>query len=62
MGCGCGGRRKAAKAGLVTVGYGVTFPDGTTTNETAPFLTLAEARAAVFQAGGGTIRKLVRKA
>lgn len=61
MACGCGARRKAAKNGLSTVGYVVTFPDGTSTSDSAPFLTLTEARAAVFTAGGGTIRKLVRR-
>ncbi len=63
MGCACGKRRAAgvAKPGDV-LGYSVTYPDGTSTPEAAPFMTIAEAKAEVRMAGGGTIRKLVRKA
>ena len=64
MGCSCGKRRGvgvAAKPGDL-IGYSVTYPDGTATPEAAPFLTIAEAKAEVRMAGGGTIRKLVRKA
>ena len=63
MGCNCGKRRApgVAKPGDV-LGYSVTYPDGTTTPAAAPFLTVAEAKAEVRMAGGGTIRKLVRKA
>ena len=61
MGCGCGARRKSVAAGLTTVGYLVTYPDGSTTPESEPFLTLTEAKIEVRQAGGGTIRKLVRR-
>ena len=43
------------------LGYSVTYPDGTTTPDAAPFMTIAEAKAEVRMAGGGTIRKLVRK-
>lgn len=63
MGCACGKRRAsgvAAQPGEL-VGYSVTYPDGTSTSEDAPFLTIAEAKAEVRSAGGGTIRKLVRK-
>ena len=62
MACGCGARRKAAAAGVVTVGYVVTYPDGSSTPESSPFLSLVEAKVEVRQAGGGTIRKLIRKA
>jgi hypothetical protein len=63
VGCNCGKRRApgVAKPGDV-LGYSVTYPDGTTTPDAAPFLTVAEAKAEVRMAGGGTIRKLVRKA
>ena len=61
MACGCGARRKAKAAGVAVMGYAVTFPDGTSTSTQTPFLTLGEARAAVFNAGGGTIRKIVAK-
>jgi hypothetical protein len=63
MGCGCSKRRAAgvaAKPGDL-IGYSVTYPDGSTSPESAPFLTIAEAKAEVRMAGGGTIRKLVRK-
>jgi hypothetical protein len=64
MGCACGGKRRAsgvaAKPGDL-IGYSVTYPDGTSSPESAPFLTIAEAKAEVRMAGGGTIRKLVRK-
>jgi hypothetical protein len=43
------------------LGYSVTYPDGTSTPDAAPFMTIAEAKAEVRMAGGGTIRKLVRK-
>lgn len=62
MGCSCGKRRSAgAKPGDI-LGYTVTYPDGTASSEAAPFLTIAEAKAEVRMAGGGTIRKLVRRA
>lgn len=64
MGCACGKRRgstTAARPGDV-IGYSVTYPDGTSTPDNAPFMTIAEAKAEVRMAGGGTIRKLVRKA
>jgi hypothetical protein len=63
MGCNCGKRRAAgvaAKPGDV-IGYSVTYPDGTPSPEGAPFLTIAEAKVEVRMAGGGTIRRLVRK-
>jgi len=57
MGCGCGARRRAAASGVTVVGYVVTYPDGTSSSE---FLSLIEAKVEVRQAGGGTIRKVVR--
>ncbi|QGH80021.1 hypothetical protein SEA_NHAGOS_10 [Gordonia phage NHagos] len=60
MGCNCG-KRRSVSAGGQTLGYIVTYPDGTTTPEDAPFLTITEAKAEVRQAGGGTIKRLVRK-
>jgi hypothetical protein len=59
MGCGCSARRKPS-AGTV-IGYLVTYPDGTTTPESQPFMSLTEAKIEVRQAGGGTIRKLVKR-
>ena len=61
MGCGCGARRRAAASGVTLVGYVVTYPDGTSSSETAPFLSLVEAKVEVRQAGGGTIPKVVRR-
>lgn len=61
MGCGCSKRRAVAKDGGVTIGYLVTYPDGTTTPEDQPFLSITEAKVEVRQAGGGTIRKLVKR-
>ena len=51
MGCNCGKRRApgVAKPGDV-LGYSVTYPDGTTTPDAAPFLTVAEAKAEVRMA------------
>ena len=46
----------------MTLGYLVTYPDGTSTPESQPFMTLTEAKIEVRQAGGGTIRKLVKRA
>jgi hypothetical protein len=63
MGCACGKRRgsgTAAKPGEL-IGYSVTYPNGTSSPEAAPFMTIAEAKAEVRMAGGGTIRKMVRK-
>lgn len=64
MGCSCGKRRAASAAGSPgeLLGYAVTYPDGSTTPEEALFLTLAEAKAEVRTWGGGTIRRVVRKA
>ena len=62
MGCACGGRRSAGVKPGDILGYTVTYPDGTASPEAAPFLTIAEAKAEVRMSGGGTIRKLVRKA
>lgn len=64
MGCACGKRRgsgAAAKPGE-PLGYSVTYPDGSVTPSEALFLTIAEAKAEVRTWGGGTIRKVVRKA
>lgn len=61
MACGCGARRRAKAAGYKTVGYVVTYPDGTSSPENAPFLSIVEAKVEVRSAGGGTIRKVVRK-
>jgi len=58
MGCGCGARRRAAASGMTILGYTVTYPDGTTSPD---FLSITEAKVEVRQAGGGTIRKVVRK-
>lgn len=60
MGCNCG-KRRAVRAGGETLGYQVTYPDGTSTPTDAPFLTITEAKMAVREAGGGTIKRLVRK-
>ena len=60
MGCNCG-KRKTAYAGGETLGFQVIYPDGTSTPEDAPFLTAMEAKLAVREAGGGTIKRLVRK-
>lgn len=54
MSCGCGGggrRRTRPAAGYE---YVVTTPDGI---ELAPMLSALEARRAVRQSGGGTIRR-----
>ncbi len=64
MPCSCGKRRASgpnARPGD-TLGYSVTYPDGTSSPENALFMTIAEAKAEVRMAGGGTIRKIVRKA
>lgn len=61
MGCGCSKRRAAVKDGGVTIGYLVTYPDGSVTPEDQPFLSITEAKVEVRQAGGGTIRKLIRR-
>ena len=60
MGCGCGARRKAAASGTTVLGYVVTYPDGSSTPENSPFLSITEAKVEVRQAGGGTIRKIVK--
>ena len=59
MGCGCSARRRASRAGEVTLGYEVTYPDG---SMSSTFMSLVEARVEVRQAGGGTIRKVVKRA
>lgn len=59
MGCACGKRRSATPKAGDLLGYSVTYPDGTTSP--APYMTIAEAKAEIRMAGGGTIRKLVRK-
>jgi len=43
---------------MTILGYTVTYPDGTTSPD---FLSITEAKVEVRQAGGGTIRKVVRK-
>ncbi|QNL30137.1 hypothetical protein SEA_MARIOKART_10 [Gordonia phage Mariokart] len=60
MGCNCG-KRRSASAGGQTLGYLVTYPDGTSTPEDAPLMSVFEAKAEVRAAGGGTIKRLVRK-
>ena len=63
MGCGCGGRRRSADGSHPgdILGYVVTYPDGSVSSDTSPFMSIAEAKAEVRTWGGGTIRKLVRK-
>lgn len=58
MGCRCGGG--ASRPAETTLGYLVTYPDGSSTPEDAPLLSMMEARREVRQAGGGTIRRLVK--
>lgn len=62
MGCGCSSRARAAAAGVSVSGYRVTRPDGTVVppEGAAPFFSLAEARAEVRAAGGGTVRTETR--
>ncbi|UJE15665.1 hypothetical protein SEA_LIGMA_10 [Gordonia phage Ligma] len=60
MGCACG-KRRPTSAGGETLGYLVTYPDGTSTPEDAPLFSIFEAKAEVRAAGGGTIKRLVRK-
>lgn len=60
MGCGCGKTRGTSLG--QTLGYTVTYPDGTATPDDQPFLTYLEAKTEVRKAGGGTIRRLVRRA
>lgn len=61
MACGCSARRKAARNGEIVLGFLVTYPDGSTTPEDQPFMSITEAKVEVRMAGGGTIRKLVRR-
>lgn len=60
MGCNCG-KRRPTTAGGETLGYLVTYPNGDTTPEDAPLMSIFEAKAEVRAAGGGTIKRLVRK-
>lgn len=57
MACGCG--RSRARAGVITVGFEVTYPNGTVSDP--PFLTVLEAQREIIRSGGGTIRKITRK-
>lgn len=63
MACGCSKRARARAAGVEIVGYRVTLPDRTVIppENSAPLLSLAEARAEVRTAGGGTVRTITRK-
>lgn len=38
----------------------VIYPDGTATPADAPFMSMTEAKLAVREAGGGTIKRLMR--
>lgn len=47
-------------AGGETRGYQVIYPDGTATDPDEPFFSIVEAKAEIRQAGGGTIKRLVK--
>ena len=56
MACGCGRRARAAAQGKTINGYRVTLPDGSVLppEGESPYLSPAEARAAIRKHGGGT--------
>lgn len=66
MGCNCGkgGARATALAQDTTLGYQVTLPSGLKVppDGEAPFMSVIEAKVVQRQAGGGTIRRLVKPA
>lgn len=59
MACGCSRRNQVVQGGE-TLGFIVTFPDGTSTPEDAPLMSITEAKRLIREAGGGTIKRLVR--
>lgn len=61
MGCGCRGKGSSASRNEV-LGYQVVLPDGVKVppDGDPPFLSVAEAKVEVRQAGGGTIHRLTR--
>ena len=64
MGCNCGGGlRMGGRPVDNTLGYQVTLPDGTKVppDGEPPFFSVLEARTEQRRAGGGTIRRLVKK-
>ena len=66
MGCNCGKGGRKAGPGAVdnTLGYQVTLPSGLKVppDGEAPFMSVIEAKVVQRQAGGGTIRRLVKPA
>lgn len=60
MGCSCNKRNRVVQGGE-TLGFIVTYPDGTSTPEAAPLLSITDAKDAIRAAGGGTIKRLVRR-
>lgn len=60
MGCSCNKRNRVVEGGT-TLGFIVIYPDGTSTPESAPFMSITDAKDAIRTAGGGTIKRLVRR-
>lgn len=60
MGCGCNKRNQVVQGGE-TLGFRVFYPDGTSTPEDALILSITEAKGLIRDAGGGSIKRIVRQ-
>ena len=60
MGCSCNKRNQVVQGGE-TLGFIVIYPDGTSTPADAPILSITEAKRLIREAGGGTVKRLVRQ-